>query len=843
MKRPLLIVALSFIIGIIIGVYLEKSILYINIVLIIGLILVVAKLFRKPYLITVITILITIILSLNYTVLTNRKYMQINENLEDKQITAEAIVCGEVKETDYTYTVNVKVLQVNGNTKYKNITLILMIKKNNAKLEDLKYGNKIKITGTFDGKSDSRNYGGFSYREYLKTKKIYGGINAENVLVIAQNKENIINTGIYFLTQSIKNNIDKLLPQETAGLLKGILIGDCSDITEDIKSAFKDCNLTHMLAVSGAHLTYLIIGINIVFNKKIVGVKQNKIISIVVIIIFMLVTGMSPSVVRAGICTILYIVASLMYRKSDAYTTLAIALLYTFIDNPFSLFNVGMQLSYAGTISLMVFYPKIREYVENKEKNLTKKSNAAKLKEKPSLTHLKNSIELEEKTLLIYMKKTISKYLKIIVNSLKESELITITANILIMPITMYSFNTISLNFVISNVLTSSLLGWGTVLGLFTVLLSFISMPLAKILAIPLNLIIELLIKITSIISKIPYSNITIITPYLITIIFIYIVIVLLYIAKNVNKNKEKNNIIRKVLILALVIYIFLIFAISVITKIQVNKKLTIHFVDVGQGDCSFIQTPTGKNILIDGGGSREAEKYDVGEQVLLPYLLDRRVNKIDYIIISHFDADHCQGLEAVLKTIKVKNVIVCKQASDSQLYQEIMQICKNKKINVMVVKRGQKLTIDKYVYFEILHPGDKMLDDGKGGLNANAIVAKLYFKSKKEFTMLFTGDIEEDAEKELVKIYGKKLKCDILKVPHHGSKTSSTAEFLQCASPKIALIGVGENNTFGHPNEGVLQRLENLNVKVYRTDKMGEITIEVYKNSGKSNITLKNKT
>lgn len=117
----------------------------------------------------------------------------------------------------------------------------------------------------------------------------------------------------------------------------------------------------------------------------------------------------------------------------------------------------------------------------------------------------------------------------------------------------------------------------------------------------------------------------------------------------------------------------------------------------------------------------------------------------------------------------------------------------------------------------------------GKDGLNANAIVAKLHYKtSKKDFTMLFTGDIEENAEKELVKLYGNRLKSDILKVAHHGSKTSSTYEFLQEVKPRIALIGVGEDNKFGHPNEGVIERLKQINSKIYRTDLNGEISIVV---------------
>ena len=172
---------------------------------------------------------------------------------------------------------------------------------------------------------------------------------------------------------------------------------------------------------------------------------------------------------------------------------------------------------------------------------------------------------------------------------------------------------------------------------------------------------------------------------------------------------------------------------------------------------------------------------------------------------------------------------MVRRRASQAVEYDKIIKMCKEKKIKIIDAKRGEKIVIDKYAYFDILHPGDILLDDGKGGLNANAIVAKLNYKTEKGlFTVLFTGDIEYDAEQELVKEYGNKLKADILKVAHHGSKTSSSQNFIELVKPKIALIGVGKDNTFGHPNESVLERLRDLKCKIYRTDENGEISIKV---------------
>ena len=201
--------------------------------------------------------------------------------------------------------------------------------------------------------------------------------------------------------------------------------------------------------------------------------------------------------------------------------------------------------------------------------------------------------------------------------------------------------------------------------------------------------------------------------------------------------------------------------------------------------------------ILIDGGKGEQ--------EILLSYLLDRGITKVDYIIVSHFDEDHVMGLIAVLENLKVKTVIFSKQTEESEEYENILQVIKERNIKVQLVQKGDKIILDKYTYIDILYPDFQISEKD---LNNNSIVCKLNYG---KFSMLFTGDIEKEAEKYIVGavLAPPDLQSTILKIPHHGSKTSSTEEFLNIVKPKIALIGVGENNTFGHPNEGVLERLE----------------------------------
>ena len=163
------------------------------------------------------------------------------------------------------------------------------------------------------------------------------------------------------------------------------------------------------------------------------------------------------------------------------------------------------------------------------------------------------------------------------------------------------------------------------------------------------------------------------------------------------------------------------------------------------------------------------------------------------------------------MENIKVKNIIISMQGKESQNLSKFMSIVTKKKINVIVVKKGEYLRIDKYSYFEILFPEEKLISENI--LNNNSIVAKFYCSG---FTMLFTGDIEEIAEKRLIELYeeNKKLEAIVIKVAHHGSKSSSINEFLKLVKPKLAFIGVGKNNNFGHPNQGVLDRLKNMRSK-----------------------------
>ena len=175
------------------------------------------------------------------------------------------------------------------------------------------------------------------------------------------------------------------------------------------------------------------------------------------------------------------------------------------------------------------------------------------------------------------------------------------------------------------------------------------------------------------------------------------------------------------------------------------------------------------------------------------------------------------------MKEMKVKNAIITKQIEDSDNFQEFLKTANEENVNIILVEAGDKIQIENNLYLDVLWPNSKYYIS-ENPLNNNSLVFKLKYK---DFSMLFTGDIEEIAEKEILKLYKDRLKANVLKVAHHGSKTSTSKEFLKAVSPQIALIGVGENNKFGHPHELTLERLNDIGCKIFRTDENGEIVLK----------------
>ena len=469
-------------------------------------------------------------------------------------------------------------------------------------------------------------------------------------------------------------------------------------------------------------------------------------------------TQYTPSVVRAGIMTIMTILSSVFKRKSDIYTNLAISSLVLIIKNPYSIFDIGAILSFSGVLGIAYFQDKFKLIYQNYE----------------------------------------GRFLWLL-----DSISITIAANIFIIPIMVYYYNTISFTFIIANLVVAPLLGVLIILGFITFIFKF------KFLIVLLSFILKLFFFLVKFMGKLPFSTVLVCYGSFIFVIAYYFIVYFF--------------IKRKIILALLTIVVMIIANFNFLPK----NKLYINFVDVGQGDCMLIRY-NGMNFLIDSGGGISAEDYDVGKNTLLPYLIDRKVYKIDYIIVSHFDADHCRAFLHVMKYIKVKNAIIAKQFKNSRMYSEFLEIANKKKINIIYVKENDHFKFKDF-RIDIYNPNDEAIMENV--MNNNAILNMLRFG---RINILCTGDLEKIAEDAIITRYSNSnvLKADILKVGHHGSITSTSDDFLKLIMPRMALIGCGKNNKFGHPNQFILNKLSAIGCKIYRTDLNGEISICIDENA-----------
>ena len=638
---------------------------------------------------------------------------------------------------------------------------------------EMKKGTKINLSGEFSLPDLARNTGGFNYRRYLNSQKIYGIIRSNKYYVSDLGNFNLI----YYIQDEIYKSFSKLFPQNEMGLVMGMMIGETKDISEDVLENFKVTGITHLIAVSGSNVVYVVILVQFIF-KKFFGKRITYFISILFLIVFMLISGASASVCRATIMIILSICADIFFMKSDTFSNILTSALILIFINPLVIYDVGFILSFGGTLGI------------------------------------------------VWLSKDFTTLFKRL-GKLSETLGVTCSAQLILSPIMMYFFNTFSILSIITNMIVVPISGSITILGFVIFIISKIYFPIAKLLSGLLYVLLSFTIWLAEFFSKLPFALIKTITPNIFEMILFYFVI---FYFVNFRKNKQYrfignqakirrngetniSNILSKIKPKTVLLFVIIfIFAEMIYYKCPRNY-LDIRGVDVGQGDAVLVETDSRKFILIDGGGS---ENYDVGENILLPYLLDRRVLHIDTIFSSHSDADHLNGIITVLENLKVNNIVIGKDALG---YDKVYEIAKRKNIKVIEVQKGDLIQIGN-VNFEVISP-NKNLDNKN--VNDYSLVFKLVFGEK---SMLFTGDISSNTENVLYNV-----KSDILKVAHHGSKYSTSEIFLQKVKPSLALVEVGKDNGYGHPDSEVIKRLERFS-KVYTTAEHGEIGIKLYQNS-----------
>lgn len=523
----------------------------------------------------------------------------------------------------------------------------------------------------------------------------------------------------------------------------------------------------------------LVISISNYIFSKFIGRKFDFYFSISFIIIFTLIAGSSASVIRASIMAITNIILNLLLKKPNSVLNLSLSIFLILLYNPIGIENVGLILSVFGTIGI------------------------------------------------IFLSKTISEILNsfIRIKIIKETLAVTLSAQIILIPVLAYYFNNVSLLAIFSNLLIVPVTESLTLIGFVIFLISLFSLSLARTIAYIPTILIKYVIKMSSFCANFELLNLEIPTPKWWMIVFYYIIICVEFKRFFYKQNNhifgmtydfeiKKINYIRKLVYLLLVSIVILSFFV-----LKIPKNYTeLTAIDVGQGDSFLIKTSKGKNILIDGGGSENGE-YDVGEKVLVPYFLDRWILNIDTVFISHAHADHIEGIYSVIEKLNVKKVVVGASTSNNEYMNKLEKLCNYKNVKIIKVQTGDSIKIDG-INFEILHP---RLNEKESNENNLSLLMRVTINDIK---ILFTGDMEKDIEEQI----NFDVSADILKVSHHGSKTSTTAKFLESVGPRISIVSVSENNLYGHPDSEVINRLKMCS-KVFITKDSGEINFFIYKN------------
>lgn len=605
--------------------------------------------------------------------------------------------------------------------------------------DNLELGDKIKVIGTFEVPSNNTIPNIFNYRKYLYNNQIYYLVDADEIKIVSKN------TNIFYY---IKNMVIKRIENiDDTGYLKIFVLGINDDLDSDMLDSYEFNGVSHLFSISGSHIVLLTSIILFILKKISYNNKLIYFITILVVLFYLFLTSISPSILRSVIMFILMSINKCYNLKIKTLDIIFLVLVIAIVINPFYIYNVGFQFSYLISFSLILLSQKI------------------------------NNIR----------------------NWFYKNIYISFICLLVSFPISIFNFYQVNI---------------------FSIFINLILIPLVSVIVFPLALLtfifpfligafkisIFFLELLNNLFSGITIFQLTLSKPSVLLVIIYYIFIFLAIFKKRY--------------------YVFIV-GLIILHKcyIYFDPTFKISFLDVGQGDSIFIKFPYNKgNILIDTGGiisykkekwEERSKEYSIADSKIIPYLNSLGLTKLDYLILSHGDIDHMGEAVNLVNNFKVDKVIF---NLGEYNYLELEFIKKLKKKNILYYKNIEKLNIGNNMLYFL----NNNLYDNE---NDNSNVIYLNFSNIK---IIFMGDAGTEVEEDILDKYNLK-DIDILKVGHHGSKTSTSNKFIDKINPKYSIISVGKNNRYGHPNSEVLDILNNSSI--YRTDRDGSIVFKI-KNS-----------
>jgi competence protein ComEC len=640
------------------------------------------------------------------------------------------------------------------------------------------YGQKCSVSGSLEMPKQAKNENTFNYRVYLERNSIFWLLESKKMPLqnCSSKKLNVITLikhvrfiGIHYL--------ETKFPPEAAALSNALIYGDRSLMTPELLTDYQKAGISHLLAISGLHVSLLVamlffIGIRL-------GVTRETMTTLLLLClpVYAVLTGGSPSVVRSVVMIFLVMLAVKWGKRLKLLPIDALSLAFSLflLFKPFVLFDVGFQLSFSVSGAIILSAHSVLEQYQNRLLRMFMTTLAAQLSAFPFILY-----------------------------HFFGFSLLSIFINLIFIPLYSYLF-----------------LPGVYLLFLFQII--FGSVP--NIFMNGFMYIVHFSNKLIQLFSEFSFANFTPGRPNTFFLILDIVILFILFILwEQVNRKKQGKKMVILCSILLLLPSCWN----------QINPYGEVTVIDVGQGDSILIHLPFNQgNYLIDTGGTlqfsaepwqKRTKVFETGEDVVVPFLKGQGITKIDKLILTHGDTDHIGGALAVIKELNVKQVVMSDMVERSETERVIQKEADKKKIPVIFVSRGNqwKQGVSDFV---VLSPEKNFQGDrNRGSVCILASIAGLNW--------FFGGDLDQPGEAEIVNRYPN-VTIDILKVGHHGSKTSSSDIFLKHFKPKVALISVGEKNRFGHPHKEVIEKLTNIGSTIFRTDFQGQISYRFFNGKG----------
>lgn len=563
----------------------------------------------------------------------------------------------------------------------------------------------------------------------------------------------------------------EVMPEHDAAAIFAMLFGGYDGIDPALLISFTTTGIVHILSVSGSHISLLAAVLAWLGGLLRLPRLVTAGLVIFAITVYTLLAGCVPPVLRAAAMGGLTFLALALGRERDARRLLLIVGIGMLLLWPLLLFHISFQLSFLATAGLIYLAPGLGRWLEARG----------------------------------------------LPRFLAGSFALSISAQGATLPVIAYYFNQLSLSCLLANLIVVPIVELMIVFGLFAGLVGWLVAPLGKVVFAFDSLLYGLVRELTRILAALPGSMVWVPTPGVLACIIYYLGLGAFLLP---DEKKQAASLFAKAHRKQGAVGLVAILVFCLAAHLARPNEMTVHFIDVGQGDAALVVTPHGHAFLIDTGGTRE-QSFDVGSRVDVPYLLHYGIHSVDAIFLSHAHEDHAAGAGAVLKLLPVQHVFTSSEGRELYAKSMGLSTADPQLQKFATLETGSCYTIDGVTIEVVSAPTaeEAQAQGGTGGNEACDVVRVRYGGA----SFLFTGDMTKEQEAELLED-GHDVAATVLKVGHHGSNTSSSEPFLRAVAPRYAVISVGADNSFGHPKKEVLDRLAALSVPVLRTDEQGAI-------------------